>query len=120
MTKRPSLKALDRRLSPVREATHDDEAGTSAQVRTTKPQPSRTGKKVVTVYLPESVWRDLKVLAAKTDSTIDALMRRGLDHVFAEHNINRGAADVLTRKGLEGCPRQPHHLGRSSPSQAVP
>jgi hypothetical protein len=30
----------------------------------------------------------LKVLAAKTDSTIDALMRRGLDH-----RVNRGAAD---------------------------
>jgi hypothetical protein len=95
MTKRPSLKALDRRLSAAPEPTHDDEAGTTlAPARTSKPQPSRTGKKVVTVYLPESVWRDLKVLAAKTDSTIDGLMRRGLDHVFAEHNINRGAADV--------------------------
>jgi hypothetical protein len=43
--------------------------------------------------LKESVWRELKVLAAKTDSTIDALMRRGLDHIFAEHRVNRGAAD---------------------------
>jgi hypothetical protein len=92
MTKRPSLRALDRRLSAVPEPTHDEKAVSSA--RTAKPQPYRTGKKVVTVYLPESVWRDLKVLAAKTDSTIDGLMRRGLDHVFAEHNINRGAADV--------------------------
>jgi hypothetical protein len=93
MTKRPSLKALDRRLAAM-EPSHDEEASSLAPARTTKPQPSRTGKKVVTVYLPESVWRDLKVLAAKTDSTIDGLMRRGLDHVFAEHNINRGAADV--------------------------
>jgi hypothetical protein len=46
---------------------------------------------VVTVYLPESIWRDLKVLAAKTDSTIDALMRQGLDLVFAQHRVNRGA-----------------------------
>jgi hypothetical protein len=92
MTKRPSLKALDRRLSSVPEPPQ--EAGSLASARTTKPQPSRAGKKVVTVYLPESVWRDLKVLAAKTDSTIDGLMRRGLDHVFAEHKINRGAADA--------------------------
>ena len=54
-------------------------------------QPSRRGKKVVTVYLPESVWRDAKMLAARTDTTIDAIMRRGLDVVFAEHGVNRGA-----------------------------
>jgi hypothetical protein len=51
----------------------------------------RSGKKVVTVYLPESVWRDAKMLAVRTDTTIDAIMRRGLDLVFAEHGINRGA-----------------------------
>ncbi len=94
MTKRPSLKALDRRLPAVPEPPHDEEAGSLASARTSKPQPSRTGKKVVTVYLPESVWRDLKVLAAKTDSTIDGLMRRGLDHVFAEYKVNRGATDA--------------------------
>jgi hypothetical protein len=94
MTKRPSLKALDRRLSAVPEQPHDEDAGSLASARTSKPQPSRTGKKVVTVYLSESVWRDLKVLAAQTDSTIDGLMRRGLDHVFAEYKINRGAADA--------------------------
>ncbi len=94
MPKRPSLKALDSRPPIVAESAHHDGEGSSALSRTSKPQPSRTGKKVVTVYLPESVWRDLKVLAAKTDSTIDGLMRRGLDLVFAEHNVNRGAADM--------------------------
>jgi hypothetical protein len=90
MPKRPSLKALERHppvAHPVEEAAPSTTAPRGQQ------QPSRVGKKVVTVYLSESVWRDLKVLAAKTDSTIDALMRRGLDHVFAEHNVNRGAAD---------------------------
>ena len=38
---------------------------------------SRRGKKVITVYLPESVWRDAKMLAVRTDTTIDAIMRRG-------------------------------------------
>jgi hypothetical protein len=90
MSKRPSLKALERHAtaSPAIE-----EPAPRQTVTHGKPQPSRAGKKVVTVYLSESVWRDLKVLAAKTDSTIDALMRRGLDHVFAEHKVNRGAAD---------------------------
>lgn len=56
---------------------------------TIKPQPSRIGKKSVTVYLPEDTWRDLKVLAATTDTTIDALMRRGVDLVFAEHKTSK-------------------------------
>ncbi len=90
MSKRPSLKALERH--PAAPAAGEEPAPQPPTARG-KPQPSRTGKKVVTVYLPESVWRELKVLAAKTDSTIDGLMRRGLDHVFAEHKINRGAVD---------------------------
>jgi hypothetical protein len=86
-TKRPSLKALDRRNN----VTDFPPAAGAAPLTGSKPQPSRVGKKVVTVYLPESIWRDLKVLAAKTDNTIDALMRQGLDMVFAQHGINRGA-----------------------------
>jgi hypothetical protein len=39
-------------------------------------------------------WRAPTVRRAKTDSIIDGLMRHGLDHVFAEHKINRGAADA--------------------------
>jgi hypothetical protein len=49
-----------------------------------KPQPSRIGKKSVTVYLPQNVWRELRILAATTDSTIDKLIRRGIDLVLAE------------------------------------
>jgi ribosomal protein L1 len=54
---------------------------------TVKPQPSRIGKKSVSVYLPEDTWRNLKVLAATTDTTIDALMRRGVDLVLAERKL---------------------------------
>ena len=43
-----------------------------------KPQPSRVGK--------VNTWRDLRVLAAKTDSTIDALIRRGISLVLAEQD----------------------------------
>jgi uncharacterized protein YacL len=48
------------------------------------PQPSRIGKKSVTVYLPQNVWRELRILAATSDSTIDKLIRRGIDLVLAE------------------------------------
>ncbi len=108
MTKRPSLKALDprRAVPPPRSAVAAEAAPTAlaaataaaasdprAPAQVTKKQPSREGKKVVTVYLSPSVWRDVKLLAAKTDTTIDALMRRGLDMVLAEHGINRGAVE---------------------------
>ena len=93
MSRRPSLKALERHPAPVVAVTADD-AAPRANGAARKQQPSRAGKKVVTVYLSESVWREVKVLAAKTDSTIDALMRRGLDLVLAENKLNRGASDV--------------------------
>lgn len=89
MSKRPSLKAIERHPAPPAVV----ESAPIAVPSMSKQQPSRTGKKVVTVYLPESVWREVKVLAAKTDTTIDGLMRRGLDLVFQEHKLNRGAAD---------------------------
>lgn len=102
MTKRPSLKSLDRRIAPAASLAP---VATPAPVEKpevappadgsagTKKQPGREGKKVVTVYLSPSVWRDVKLLAAKTDTTIDALMRRGLDMVLAEHGVNRGAVE---------------------------
>jgi hypothetical protein len=87
MTKRPSLKAIATPPPPAPLAVAPSPPAGP------KPQPSRVGKKVVSVYLTESVWRDLKLLAVKTDSTIDALVRQGIDHVFAEHNVNRGASE---------------------------
>jgi len=50
-----------------------------------KPQPSRTGKKSVSVHLSLENWREVKILAITTDTTIDAIMRRAVDLVVAEH-----------------------------------
>ena len=98
MTKRPSLKALERRFAfgavePAAVADARPVPATPPQAANKPQQASRRGKKVVTVYLPESVWRDVKMLAARTDTTIDAIMRRGLDLVFAEYGVNRGASE---------------------------
>jgi len=88
MTKRPRLKAIANPPPPAPSAVAPSPpAGPRPQ------QPSRVGKKVVSVYLTESVWRDLKLLAVKTDTTIDALVRQGIDRIFAEHNVNRGASE---------------------------
>jgi hypothetical protein len=51
----------------------------------TKPSSGRGGKKSVTLYLPPDKWRELKILAVTTDTTLDALLRRGVDLVLAEH-----------------------------------
>lgn len=50
-----------------------------------KPSPSRAGKKSVTLYLPVDKWRELKILATVMDTSMDALMRRGVDIILAEH-----------------------------------
>ena len=54
-----------------------------------KPQSLRSGKKSLSVYLPVDTWRELKILAATTDTTIDALMRRGVDLALAEHKTSK-------------------------------
>jgi hypothetical protein len=92
MPKRASLKALDSRLPIVGESAHHKGEGSSALARPSKPQPSRNGQQGGNGHLPESVWRSQS--ARRKDSTIDGLMRRGSTIFFAEHNINRGAAEI--------------------------
>jgi hypothetical protein len=47
------------------------------------------GEKRVTFYLPVAKRRELKVLAIVLDTTIDALVRRGVDLVFTERPTKR-------------------------------
>lgn len=42
------------------------------------------GKKRVTLHLPADKWRELKILATVLDTSLDALVRSGLDLVLAE------------------------------------
>jgi hypothetical protein len=43
----------------------------------------------VTVYLPQNIWREVRMLAASTDTTMDKIIRRGIDLVLAEHKADR-------------------------------
>jgi hypothetical protein len=47
-----------------------------------KQQSTRTGKKSVTVYLSPEKWRELKIIAALTDATLDKLLQEGADMVI--------------------------------------
>jgi hypothetical protein len=51
----------------------------------------RAGRKSVTVYLPIAIWRELRVLAALNDTTLDALLRRGAELVRTEYKDKRAS-----------------------------
>jgi len=55
-----------------------------AQVRTGLP-PSRQGKKALTGYFDSEVLRQLKVMAAVEETTIQTLMTEALNDLFKKH-----------------------------------
>jgi hypothetical protein len=61
----------------------------NAMGKPSKPLAVRSGKKSVTVYLSVVMWRELRVLAALNDTTLDALLRRGAELVRAEYKDKR-------------------------------
>ena len=48
-------------------------------------RPDRAGKKGVVLHLPVDLWRDLKILAAKQDTTLQALGVQALEGLLAAH-----------------------------------
>lgn len=78
-----------------------DQAGRSSaanRARTTSPpedaapepraaQPGRTGKVSVTGHFAPEVRRQLKRLAAETDTTVQALLGEALNDLFAKHGL---------------------------------
>ena len=89
MAKRPDLRQA---LKPRAEAhvpqpaPHQD--NTSAPTPTPKSQhfrPSREGKSNVTGYFPPAVKKQLRILAADRDTTIQDLLAEALNDLFAKH-----------------------------------
>jgi hypothetical protein len=70
------------------------------------PHPSRTGEKCVSVYLSPEKWRELKILAVTTDTTIDALMRRAAELVLAELRPKPAKRPGSKRSGGNGARRR--------------
>ena len=48
-------------------------------------RPDRAGKKGVVLHLPVDLWRDLRILAAKQDTTLQALGVQALEDLLAAH-----------------------------------
>ena len=63
-------------------------------VETGKPrQQSRIGKRAVTFYVSPEAFRQLRVLSAQTDKSIQLLMVEALDWQFQQHDMHRIAKE---------------------------
>ncbi len=56
-------------------------------------QQSRIGKRAVTFYLSPEAFRQLRVLSATTDKSIQLLMTEALDWQFQQHDMHRIATE---------------------------
>jgi hypothetical protein len=56
-------------------------------------QRSRIGKRAVTFYVSDEAFRQLGVLSAQTDKTIQSLMQEALDTLFSTHGLSRIARE---------------------------
>jgi hypothetical protein len=92
MTKRPSLFAtkeepvagLAEIPAPVTVATPES--------RPSKPRPpSRTGKRVLSVYLDPIAWKQLRQIALDADTSMQALGEEAVNLLFQKHRLNRSA-----------------------------
>jgi len=87
MAKRPDLRQA---LKPRAEvpvplpATQQDNAS-APQAKSPHFRPSREGKSNVTGYFPPAVKRQLRILAADRDTTIQDLLAEALNDLFAKH-----------------------------------
>ena len=89
MTKRPSL-FTPKNAAAVTTTLPEDTAEPPAKSSTQK-QPSRVGKRVLTIYLDPLAWKQLRQLALDEDTTTQALGEEAVNLLFAKHGINRSA-----------------------------
>ena len=59
----------------------------------TNRQRSRIGKRAITFYVSDEAFRQLGVLSAQTDKTIQSLMQEACDLVFQTHGLSRIARE---------------------------
>ena len=72
---------------------HPSSAPASVSQGETNRQRSRIGKRAVTFYVSDEAFRQLGVLSAQTDKTIQSLMQEAVDWVFQTHGLARIARE---------------------------
>lgn len=90
MTKRPSLFTPKSAAATVAAALPEDAAEPPVKTGTGK-QPSRVGKRVLTIYLDPLAWKQLRQLALDAGTTTQALGEEAVNLLFTKHGINRSA-----------------------------
>ena len=87
MAKRPDLRqALKPRAEvPVPLPTTQQDNASALPPKSPHFRPSREGKSNVTGYFPPAVKRQLRILAADRDTTIQDLLAEALNDLFAKH-----------------------------------
>lgn len=96
MSKRPSLFATPKpEAEPAAAAVAVLPASPAndqtAAAPTSKRPPSRTGKRVLSLYLDPLAWKQLRQLALDTGSTTQALGEEAVNLLFTKHGLNRSA-----------------------------
>jgi len=87
MAKRPDLRQAlkPRSEQPVLQpAAQQDNATAAAAPKSPHFRPSREGKSNVTGYFPPAVKKQLRILAADRDTTIQGLLAEALNDLFAK------------------------------------
>lgn len=83
------------RQKPATAAAVAKEAAPSAAVepRTVRP-PSRQGKRIVSTYVDQDAWMQLRMLNLRTGRSTQELMVDAIDLLFQQHGLNRIARSV--------------------------
>ena len=91
MPKRPSLFAP--RPSASANSAEDIVRETPANAETVAAPrpPSRAGKRVVSLYLDPTAWRQLRYLALDLETSTQALGEEAINLLFEKHRRNRSA-----------------------------
>jgi hypothetical protein len=91
MTRRPSLFATKEPATEVVEIPTPVTVDVPAS-RSSKPRPpSRTGKRVLSVYLDPIAWKQLRQIALDADTSMQALGEEAINLLFQKHRLNRSA-----------------------------
>lgn len=84
-------KAMLRQADPARNV--ESVPAESTRNRTPHYRPGREGKTNVTGFFPPAVKKQLRLMAAESDTTIQALLAEALNDLFAKH----GRAEIAPR-----------------------
>lgn len=82
---RDAMQATQHAAMPARQPL-TMEAAPAPALRQAPPAPSRIGKRAVTAHFEPTVSRQLRILAAETDRTVQDLVGEALNDLFRKYN----------------------------------